>query len=234
MTKNFKLEDLLNDSSMAWNDVEEREINKADTPALELPEDGPQQIDPVIPDYILNDPEIVGYPDVQMQQEIYQWVYASMYTDVFQSKSFIVKDFGCGRGDFGGWLGLSDYIGIDRLPVMIDAGKEKYPGLKLICDDWMYVSITSDYTVCIGSLNQRDGLMDHYDRFWQTFGQAMRSTTKKIIFVFSVGEEEGDGELVSYDLSRIIDAIPKDFPFEIDCSRFQGVCKLVVHCQRFQ
>jgi hypothetical protein len=50
-----------------------------------------------IPDYILNDPQQVGYPDKEMQDEIYGWVMEWLSFQPHTSLPYIVKDYGAGR-----------------------------------------------------------------------------------------------------------------------------------------
>ena len=227
--KQFKLEDLLDDSSSELTGEEIKSNQSMDDIMIDRMNEYLEQ-EPEIPDYIINDPEVVGYPDEYMQDEIYQWVYSSLHG--FGS----IKDVGCGRGDFGNylknqtWPNSFDYIGIDRTKLIIDAGMKKYPELNLICNDWMNIIDATDYTVCIGSLNHDDG-SDRYDRFWSVFDHSRQTTNKKIIFVFSTEPEEG---FVHYELNRILHGIPEGYPFDIDCSRYKGICKLVFYCQKFQ
>ena len=77
-----------------------------------------QQIE--IPDYLVNDPELVGYPDLEMQEKIYNW--AIQYLN-FSEKT--VLDVGAGRGDLFNVLNqfnLKSYIGIEERQALCYVG----------------------------------------------------------------------------------------------------------------
>lgn len=189
-----------------------------------------------IPDYMLNDPEIVGYPDVEMQDDIYRWVANDIRFNA------TVKDFGCGRGDFGDvylktlWPNSDDkYIGIDKNPFLIEAGVKKWRSkyeLSLKHSDWFDEFTMTDYTVCIGSLNEIES-KDLGDLLWKTLLHALKTTKERVIFVLNTEPEDGYNhfslDMIIYTLS----GFPNN-PFKIDCSRYKGICKLTVFCNEFE
>lgn len=97
-----------------------------------------EQEQPVVyQDYMLNDPEYVGYPSRQMQEDVYRTIAFNLTS---QDAPIKVLDVGCGRGDFGHYLksvtekqfnGSSyfEYTGIDLNPLVIKIGQEKYKDL---------------------------------------------------------------------------------------------------------
>ena len=85
--------------------------------------------------YMIDDPLFVGFPDVETQYEMYSFMMR------FTMPSESILDFGAGRGDLYGWLssqsrGGDKYTGIEMNPVMVSAGKRKYPGIDLRLSNW--------------------------------------------------------------------------------------------------
>lgn len=176
-----------------------------------------------IPDYILNDPEVVGYPDTEMQEQIYKWVRSSLYLPGS------LKDFGCGRGDFGNYLDFDfDYTGIDKIPVMVNSAKLKYPNLNIIKSDWFDYNDDTDYTTIIGSLNSNDG-HDKWENFERTLLHAIDTTNLAVIFVLN-RKTDLDG-YVDYPIDELISRLPDNHPYNIDYSQFEDIYKLTIYCK---
>ena len=188
----------------------------------------------IFPDYFLTDPEIVGYDDVEFQQAIYQWASSSV-----RMAGSSIKDLGCGRGDFKSvidsnfsfWPNPNPYIGIDFNPLMVDAAKKKYEGIDARHGDWLTLTDQTDYTFCIGSLNDDNG-KDKWEVFTNALFHALGNTTNQVIFIFNVGES-AEGSF-SFELDKLMTILPAGYPFQIDCSRFEGICKLIVYCKKFE
>lgn len=189
------------------------------------------------PDYLLNDPEIVGYPDRVTQHQIYDWVKAKLPYNYFS-----IKDLGCGRGDFGNWLDVSfehpsdndpdqspeiNYIGIDNNPNLIQVGQKKYPELKLINSDFNDVSIQTDFTVCIGTLNDEHDL-DKWMMFNKTLNHALNNTKTAILFVLQANCYGIEGHL-DYPLHELVQNLSEGIRFEIDYSKLEDIYLLTVH-----
>lgn len=179
-----------------------------------------------IPPYLLDDPEAVGYPSEEFQQEIYDWVL--QYIPSFTIKT--VKDFGCGRGDFGKNFFPNYYTGIDHNKIIVDTGQKKYPTFNLIHDDYLKCTIQTDYTVCIGTLNTFVGI-EKWDWFERTLEVALNTTNDAIVFVLSKNTEmEG---FLDYPISEIIGRIPSELPFKVDYTKFEDIYALVVYKQPY-
>lgn len=188
------------------------------------------------PEYLLNDPEIVGYPDEETQEEIYEWVNSKL-----PKHHFSIKDLGCGRGDFFRVLmrhnGYSDdrigidYFGIDNNPNLIRVGQQKYPELKLIYSDFNDVSIQTDYTICIGTLND-DHNLDKWEFFNKTLNHTLNNTKTAIIFVLQADCYGEPGHL-DYPIHELIEKLPSGTRFEIDNSKFEDIYCLTVHIGQF-
>lgn len=192
-----------------------------------------------LPDYLLNDLEIVGYPDEETQREIYDWVRQKIldleYSKFNQVLEFSIKDLGCGRGDFYSIFKNSnyqiDYIGIDSNPYVIQVGQQKYPGIKLINSDFNDVSIQTEYTICIGTLNDDHGF-DKWEDFNKTLNHALNNTKTAIIFVLQADCYGEPGHL-DYPIYKLIRRLPQGLRFEIDNSRFEDIYMLTVHIGQF-
>ena len=189
-----------------------------------------------IPDYLLNDPEIVGYPDLEMQEEIYEWVKESL-----PIHNYSVKDFGCGRGDifnvltknlFDDVVGV-EYFGIDNRISMIESGESKYLHLQchFINNDFLEVDLQTDYTLIVGTLNDKH-IYDKWDYFNRTLNHALLNTKEAIIFVLSANNDEVDSQL-DYPLHELFQKLSTNLPIKIDYSRFKDIYKLTVHIGSF-
>lgn len=181
-----------------------------------------------IPEYLLNDPEVVGYPDNEMQSQIYDWVLGGI-----ASRSSI-KDYGCGRGDFYGYIekyGYSHhhitYIGYDINPNIINVGRVKYPQCQFWLNDFQNVTAESDYTICIGTLNDNHG-QDKWEYFNRTLNNALVNTKVAIIFVLS-RNFDNNPNFLDYPFEELFQHLDKNLRFEIDYTKFEDIYKLTVH-----
>jgi len=84
-------------------------------------------IEPEISNYMLRDPQFVGYPSSEIQETIYE----AVITDIKVGATIL--DVGCGRGDFGYYATMQPrlYIGFDQNDLMIKIGNKKYPDLDI-------------------------------------------------------------------------------------------------------
>lgn len=181
------------------------------------------------PEYLLVDPEIVGYPDEEMQAQIYNWV----LSDIKNESS--VTDYGCGRGDFYGHCISSgydiEYVGFDTKQIMISAGLKKYGGLhfNLLNFDFSIDSELSpvDYVVCIGTLNDNHG-QDKWEYFNRTLNNAISHTKVAVVFVLS-RNFDNDPNFLDYPFEELFRHLDKNLRFEIDYTKFEDIYKLTVH-----
>ena len=161
-----------------------------------------------------------------MQNEIYDWVDSKL-----PNVNFSVKDLGCGRGDFISQMLFGEtgnqYIGIDSNPNLIAVGRQKYPGINLINDDFLNVNEQSDYTICIGTLNDDHGF-DKWEYFNKTLNHALNTTNKSVIFVLSANNDGIEGFL-DYPIHEMVQNLGTDLLFEIDYSKFKDIYLLTVH-----
>lgn len=199
-----------------------------------LPEDnvldGALPIDSVndqlqLPDYLMNDPEVVGYPDLEMQTRIYYWVIQDFPNFLLK---FSVKDFGAGRGDFYSKLPEDiNYFGFETKGSLISTGKLKYPNINLIHGDFFNSNIVTDYTVCIGTLNENHGL-DKWEYFNKTLNHAISTTKRAVIFILA-RNMDGNDSFLDYPFDELFLHLPKDVRFTIDYTLLEDIYKLTVH-----
>ena len=184
-----------------------------------------------LPEYLITDPQVVGYPDVEMQSDIYTWVYNGISPINLNGLPSSIKDYGSGRGDFYGKLIASNqnvnYIGFDFKETMVLAGQKKYPGIELIYGNYLDSDLQTDYTICIGTLNDDHGL-DKWDHFNKTLSRALETTNIAIIFVLSSNFDGLSGYL-DYPIAETIEQIPNGTRYELDYSKFEDIYKLTIH-----
>ena len=184
----------------------------------------------VIPEYLLNDPEVVGYPDLEMQQGIYDWVLRDLPVS-----GYSIKDLGAGRGDFYGHMnGLSikalpspRYIGFEEKESLVVAGRRKYENIELVQSNFFDSDISTDYTICIGTLNEDHG-NDKWDYFNKTLKHCLYTTKVAAIFILASNMDGFEGFL-DYPMPEVLSYIPKDVRFTIDYTQFEDIYKLTVH-----
>tara|TARA_R110000868_G_scaffold12456_9_gene59583 strand:+ start:1262 stop:2047 length:786 start_codon:yes stop_codon:yes gene_type:complete len=181
-----------------------------------------------IPDYLVNDPEVVGYPDLEMQSHIYNWVCQSIPWN-----GYTIKDLGAGRGDLYGHLRqeresvIPNYTGFEKKESLVLAGKSKYKDITLLKDDFFNSPIVTDYTVCVGTLNEDHG-EDKWGYFNKTLNHAISTTKVAIIFILAA-DMDGNIGFLDYPLAEILSYIPKDVRFTIDYTQLEDIYKLTVH-----
>ena len=182
-----------------------------------------------IPDYIINDPEIVGYPDEQFQNDIYQWALGWYYNDT-------IVDVGCGRGDFYQKIDDYDdpkYTGFELNEVLIRAGRIKYPEINIKNENFLdYDGNNFDRIFFIGSLNQDYGFYDtstfwgKYDYFKKVLFHSLKHCNKSLIFILL---QDAENDFIAHPISEVTSILTKEnLPFHIDYSKFNGIYKLEV------
>ena len=180
------------------------------------------------PEYLLIDPQIVGYPDLEMQKDIYTWVASGLPFD-----SYSLKDLGAGRGDFYrhldalGKAKYVDYHGIESNPNLVNVGRTKYDGINLINNNYLDFDLTTDYTILIGTLNEDNG-EDKWERFKKTIEYCMKSTSTASILILASDMDGFDG-FCDYPIGEVVKILGSGIRFNIDYSEFKDIYKLTVH-----
>lgn len=192
------------------------------------PSEPEEQGQEFVPEYLLNDPQIVGYPDVEMQEYIYKWV-----SDCLPFDSYTLKDLGAGRGDFYkhlddvGKAKYVDYHGIESNPNLVNVGRTKYDGINLINNNYFDFDLTTDYTILIGTLNEDNG-EDKWERFKKTIEYCMKSTSTASILILASDMDGFDG-FCDYPMDEVVKILGSGIRFNIDYSEFKDIYKLTVH-----
>lgn len=189
-----------------------------------------------IPDYILNDPQVVGYPDLEMQEQIYGLVSDVIYDSIvrdgkMRTEPASVKDFGAGRGDIIKWLIPTDvlYKGYETNKLLVETGKVKHDGINLVEMDFMQSTLKTDFTICVGTLNSMP-TNAKWKLFREVMQKALETTTDKIIFVLA-NRFDVDG-YNDFPLTELVQHLPNN-PFVIDYTVFEDIYMLVVHVDEF-
>lgn len=178
----------------------------------------------LLPDYLVNDSEIVGFPDKEMQYDIYNWVKSKILT------GGSIKDLGCGRGDFYSVIKeLNEYFGIDSNINLINVGKQKYPEINLIHNNFLNIDLVSDYSICIGTLNDVHG-DDKWAMFMKVLSYCLQTTNIASIFVLS-RNMEGYDQYLDYPFTELFNYLPIDRRFEIDYHRYEDIYLLTVYTE---
>lgn len=209
----------------------------------ETPEVEPADITEVeIPDYILHDPTIVGYPQgLAFQQQIYNYA----LSQTIPITGGVVLDVGCGRGDlFGQWDGiLSKYVGVDTNAVLIEAGKKKYEGIDLYNVDFLDTTnpvVNKEYDVIlhVTDLNQNYALnrglvqtLDDWSYFNLMLDKSLQLAKSAVVFIL---QQYNQGEVanITYPIPNMADELLKrNLRFNIDYEypSSWGIYKLIIY-----
>jgi len=189
-----------------------------------------------LPTYLLSDPEIVGYPNLEFQEQIYDWVKGSLPT-----QGYTIKDLGCGRGDFFGHISKREeweekfknihYFGIELNPNLCDVGKQKYPEINILNNDYFEVDIKTDYTVCIGTLGDNLG-QNKWENFNKTLNWAISNTKTAVIFILQRDCYQNPAYF-DYPFTELFENIDPNVKFVLDYSEMEDIYKLTVHIDGF-
>lgn len=181
-----------------------------------------------IPEYIKYDPEIVGYPDTDMQRDIYNWALEGL--NLIGKR---VLDVGAGRGDLFPLLSfINDYIGFETKQFLCTAGQSNHGHdrrFNLLCSDYLETELSEkvDVAFVIGTLNSTHS-GDKWETFLKFFRKICNDCNDSIIFILNrATEDENFNDFPFDDLFANILSDTKT-PFKIDYSRFEDVYKLTV------
>lgn len=189
-----------------------------------------------LPSYLLSDPEIVGYPDLEFQEQIYSWV-----NDSIPTQGYTIKDLGCGRGDFFGYISKREaweekfkdihYFGIELNPNLCTVAKQKYPEINVLNNDYFDTDIQTDYTVCIGTLGDNLG-QDKWENFNKTLNWAINNTKISVIFILQ-RDCYGNEGFFDYPFGELFANLDPNLKFKLDYSELEDIYKLTVHIDGF-
>lgn len=207
----------------------------------------PKNVEPIADEnlspYLLEDAEVVGYPDKEMQRELYQYATTGVLPLVLDSSNpMSIVDIGCGRGDLRAYVRENynaefDYHGFDFNEIMQRAAKEKY-NLEIQGDFLENTESFSGWAFCIGSLNTVYGQFNDgnkYDYLLQVLQMSLEKVSEGIVFIL-LSEIENEN-MVDFPIPTLISAILDKYPsipFSLDTTKYNGIYKLVVYNTRLQ
>lgn len=200
-----------------------------------------------IPEYLLTDTEVVGYPDLEMQENIYSYAIRTVLPAFLDTTDPIdVVDIGAGRGDLRGFLarkyadneGLSgiNYYGYELNSIHRNIAMQKY-GIFLSGKEFSEVRASfKGWGFCIGSLNDDYGLFDLSEEsklfyFRKLLSNALDIISEGVVFIL-LNDNRSDSNLISFPVSSIVRLLEEHFPdiaYTVDQSSFHGIYRLVVY-----
>tara|TARA_Y100000389_G_C17404848_1_gene487474 strand:- start:490 stop:1260 length:771 start_codon:yes stop_codon:yes gene_type:complete len=197
-----------------------------------------------MPDHLINDPQSVGYPDLQTQEDIYR----NAVFGILSSEPDIILDVGCGRGDFGHYIRTVVnpdivYRGIDTNDIMIEAGRQKYSEVlasneienfnletKLFdvneVDDTIY-----DWIFHVTNMTVNYGYtvpFNQYDYLEQIIDKTIQQSNKGSVFVL-LNDHNATESYLHYNIGSVAKMLhERGVKFAIDNSDFPNMFKLII------
>lgn len=195
-------------------------------------------------EYMINDPEYVGYPSLEFQEQLYASV---LYNSVDPSVPTSILDVGCGRGDLGHYIktvieprfgAKVKYHGIDLSNLIIEIGKEKHA--KLLSDQFKLENKLFDHTFqvenelydwvihCTNLTLPYQSITDYHEFFMRMVEVSLRNASKGAVFVI-LNDSIRTENYIHFSIGRLFDMLlAKEYQFAIDQSDFSEVTKIVV------
>ena len=192
------------------------------------------------PEYILNDPEIVGYVDEETQMSFYKLAVDGIDIDVNTS----IMDLGCGRGDFFKYIydlgtGCTDYVGYELNGRLLDAGMIKYKDFDIIdfkhenflnpipkdTDPLEYQTADWTFNILNLALNYDNHSTDKWEHFDAVLAASMLLCEKGSIFIL-LSDNGGVQEYVHHPIDEVVKRIQDKYMFAIDRTSSTSIYKL--------
>lgn len=219
-----------------------RRLTSAEAPTV-------QPVQPSAPsgDYILHDPQIVGYVDQQQQEAVYRFAQhgIELNTDphLQTGPTTSILDIGCGRGDFYDFLLKSgievNYTGFDSNPVMLNAGHSKYSyPLNISNNDFLQpqssiLEQTWDWVFSVLTLQHSYGKdnIDKWTRLRMLLDAALAVSTNGVVLVLNHSALGPDW--VEYPIPNVVDLLCEyNLKFAVDYTEdyliSYGIYKVVI------
>ena len=191
-----------------------------------------------LPAYILDDPEVVGFPDKQMQENLYEYATRGVLPlNLEDNNSLIVVDIGAGRGDFKRFLDMRypyqiSYIGYEINSIHRQAAKQKYE-IDLNATEYSKTNdVRNAWAFCIVSLHEDYGIYDSntkYEYFEQLCKVALTNNLLGVVFIL-FSTDDGTN-LISHPPQKILDIVLQfapDVRYYLDATTFPGIYKLAI------
>lgn len=206
----------------------------------------PSEVEPrPYQEYMMDDPGYIGYPTLEMQEEVYRSV---AFNILHGEPKVTVLDVGCGRGDFGSYLkkviepqyNVSiNYQGLDLNRLIVEIGKEKYKDisdLNLLHLQFPFESIEHldrkfDWVIhCLDLTLPYTTEQDQYEAFENALNGSLQLCNQGVIFmVLNEYTTDSTDNYWKYNIGRLHALLQsKRIKFAIDQSDFQELTKIVV------
>ena len=194
-------------------------------------------------DYIRYDPQIVGYPDTEMQEQIYAWA-----AEVLPIVGLIdVVDIGAGRGDFYKFLSVNKpnlnvmYDGFETNQILAKAGNEN--GVVNLHNRNFVANVSGQdqtlsqwngWAFCIGSLNVNYGWEDKWEQFDLILNHSLKWVSQGVVFILN--HYADDETYQCYPIEEMIPFLSETYPnipYKLDYSKFDGIYNLTIYNNKF-
>lgn len=196
-----------------------------------------EQSDESIPEYIYTDPQIVGFPDTETQEAIYNLALTGTIPFVGYTK---ILDIGSGRGDLAKHIAFRyqalsfEYTGYETNSLLANVGNEILldEKFKIINQDFLSADITDekfDQVFLIGTLNINYGWQNDWDQLELMLRKSIDICNNSVTFIL-LHDNGGNDEYISYAIPNLTDLVLKfNYPFSIDYGKIAGVYKLTIN-----
>lgn len=165
-------------------------------------------------DYLKFSPQVIGYPDQELQTNIYRGISYYIGEDS-------VLDYGCGRGDFKIFLNAEtmkdiDYVGIDSNQPLIEAGKSVYgDAVDIRIQNWSEPhDIVKDWAINITGLNLRydaDMTKDDMQYFEYVIDIMMQHANKGVVVMLSSSMYEHEPGIIRYNPGEVLNKMQEKY-----------------------
>jgi SAM-dependent methyltransferase len=185
----------------------------------------------LLPEYMLNDPELVGFTDLESQLSFYK-----LATDGLPllDEGLSVFDMGCGRGDFYDYLKNNvnpniKYFGVDTKNQIIQVSKQKYGDeINTQVLNWFDADGEYDWVFNNMSTILNYGYdVDRYVYLKNTIDKGM-SLSKFGMVLTLLSDNSGVDSYIDFRVSKVIELIEGRFLFGVDQSTNSNIYKLVI------
>ncbi len=205
-----------------------------DTSDISPPENVPQY-----PEHLINSSEIVGFPTLEFQEDIYRLSAQGVFDPSIKS----VLDIGCGRGDFGSYLKRVvnqdiEYTGIDINPLHIDVGKSKFKdftNFNLVSGNVLDYSNTADICVINSILenNYDNHVIDKYEYFKKILIKALDISDVGVVII-ALNDRYENEPYITHNMADIVTILTElELKFSLENAFYPNVFKLMIQKQNF-
>lgn len=178
-----------------------------------------------LPEYLLTDPEVVGFTDTESQYNFYAWALTGI--DVVEKT---VLDQGCGRGDFYNIIAArgGTYTGVEFNPVLCKAAEEL--GHKSIYnEDWFNIDAEFDWVFNIFGMLQPYGAQgdDSLELLNRTIEHTLPNVKEGMVLML-IADNSGVESYNQHKIADVVGLLP-DHRYIIDRSINSSIFKITIY-----